>query len=119
VFTFYSSQVIAIAVETQKVKPFQKAAKEKTPQSCRDFHFTSITSSPNRKNKKNRLCVYVCSRSEGVAFSQERNIKRSIIAEKESKKTQFQVNFTESSQLCERQYKVVASGQGTIFVASI
>jgi hypothetical protein len=54
----------------------QQAAKKKTPKNFRDFHFTSITVSLNRKNAKNRRYVYISSRRGGVAFSQKKDIKK-------------------------------------------
>jgi len=96
----------------------QQAAKKKIPKNFRDFHFTSITVSLNKKNAKNRRYVYISSRRGGVAISQKNDIKKLIMRKIKPKKTQSQVNFTEYSQLCEYIWKVGRMRQLSIVVTS-
>jgi hypothetical protein len=79
----------------------QQAVKKKIPKNSRDFHFTRITVSLNKKTAKNRRYIDISSRRGGVAFSQKRDIKKLRMGKIKPKKMQSQVNFTEYSQLCE------------------
>jgi hypothetical protein len=79
----------------------QQAAKKKISKHFRDFHFASVTVSPNKKSATNRRHVCISSRRGGVAFSQEKDIKKLRMRKTKPKKMQPQVNFTERLQSCE------------------
>jgi len=72
----------------QKIKTMEKAANNEKPKNSRDFHFTSITVSLNKKNEKDSGYVPISSRRRGVAFSQKKDIKKLITHKMVLKKMQ-------------------------------
>lgn len=89
----------------------RQTRKRKRDENHAFFVITSITASLNKKSVKRHHLAYISSGSEGVAYSLKKYIKTLIKGESDREKRHHRVNFTSSSQKCEKRIgeKIVTS----------